>query len=529
MNGYFQLEVRSKGIYMIMVPPRNGGTHCTMADVIKYLEHHNITGYNAVELKKLVEHGKPGAMFLNSMWMPTLGEDVLVAISDDKMTATATFYPPFVGGKKMDRETIESALAAKGITVGIQQDAIDKFLQEREYCTPYVIALGVEPKQGTDATIEYFFDTVLCAKPQLNEDGSVDFHKLNSISHIQKGDILATLTPEKRGTPGTNVLGGPVPAKDVRKKKLSFGKNISYTDDRLSIVSDVDGHVSLINDQVFVSDTYQVLTDVDAGTGDIDYKGNIEVKGNVRSGFALKATGDIIVNGVVEGATLTADGDIVLSRGIQGMGKGLLVAKGNVVSKFVENATIRAGGNVTAEAILHSHVSAKEKVLVTGKKGFITGGKVSALHCVEAKTIGSTMGAETTISVGTDPEEREREYQCQVEMAQLRKDITRLEPVVKKMTAKLVSGEKITADMREQTKIMVTQYREYKKKHEELEKELMERLEAERMEKGANVRVNGKIYPGVKVMISDHMHVVRETIKYCRFDLVDMEVKIGAL
>lgn len=41
--------------------------------------------------------------------------------------------------------------------------------------------------------------------------------------------------------------------------------------------------------------------------------------GNVTTGFAIKAEGDIIVNGVVEGATLVSGGNIVLKRGMQGM------------------------------------------------------------------------------------------------------------------------------------------------------------------------------------------------------------------
>ena len=80
---------------------------------------------------------------------------------------------------------------------------------------------------------------------------------------------------------------------------------------------------------MFVSNQYEVPADVGASTGDIDYDGSVVVKGNVLTGYTIKATGDIIVNGVVEGAKLVTAGKIVLKRGIQGKGQASLEAGGD--------------------------------------------------------------------------------------------------------------------------------------------------------------------------------------------------------
>lgn len=529
MNGYFQLEVREKGVFMHFIPPTNGGKQCAIEDITAYLNFYNITGYNTIEISRMLERGTEGELFITGARLPVSGEEVFIEVSEDKMTAIAKFYPPFVGGPLLDVRGIKSTLEANNVTVGIKDMAVASFLANREYCTPCVIAEGIKPVHGEDARIEYFFNPELKARPQLNEDGSVDFHKLNGISHVNKGDVLAKLIPETKGTPGQDVLGNPVMPRDVKKKKLSYGKNIALSEDRLTITSEVDGHVSLVDGKVFVSDTYTVLADVDASTGDIEYNGNIEVKGCVRSGFVLKAEGNIMVNGVVEGATLIAEGDIILRCGIQGMGKGSLEAKGNVVTKFIENATVTAGGNITAEAILHSEVASKAEVLVTGKKGFITGGKVSALTLVEAKTIGSTMGAETVISVGTDPEDKARTQKCQLEMTRLNKEIVRLDPVVKKYTTVLKMGGKLPADKMIQAKHLLVQYQNYKKEYEEYETELFERLEKEEAEKDAKIRVKDKIYPGVKIVISDIMYMVKDVAQYCQFKKKGIDIKMSGL
>ncbi len=529
MNGYFQLEVKAKGVYMHFMPPTDKGAAFRMEDAIAYLESHNITGYNTIEMKRALESRVKTELFISSAKLPVSGEEIFLKISDDKMRATVKFYPPFKNGRVLDQKDIEASLEAAGITMGIKEDVIRGFLTDRQYCQEIVIAEGEEPVQGVDAQIIYHFDTDLRAKPQLKEDGSVDFHQLNSISHVKKGEVLASLTPEKRGKKGYNVIGEWVDPREPKKKKLSYGKNISLTKDKLSIVSEVDGHVNLVDDKVFVSDVYEIVTDVDAGTGDIEYNGNIEVKGNVRSGFTLKANGDISVNGVVEGAILIAQGDIILRCGIQGKGKGELSAGGNIVTKFIENAVVNAGANITTEAILHSRVNAKDSILVTGKKGFVTGGKVSALSLIEAKTIGSSMGADTVISVGTNPEDKEKEHQLQIEMDELRREIVRLEPVVTKMTTSLAAGERFAPDKLAQMRVLVGKYRQCKKKYEENESMIMQLLENEKVEKTARIRVKGKIYPGVKIVISDSMYVIKETAQYCQFQKKGIDIKMSGL
>lgn len=143
------------------------------------------------------------------------------------------------------------------------------------------------------------------------------------------------------------------------------------------LIAQVNGHVELVEGTVFVSDELAV-ENVDNATGNIDYEGNVQINGNVTTNFRVKAKGDIVVKGVVEGAVLEAGGNIVIARGMNGMGRGVLKAGGNIISKFLENATAEAEGYVASESILHSKVTAGGEVNVDGRRGFITGGKVCA-------------------------------------------------------------------------------------------------------------------------------------------------------
>lgn len=175
--------------------------------------------------------------------------------------------------------------------------------------------------------------------------------------------------------------------------------------------ADCAGNVTLVNDTVFVSNVYEVPADVGTSTGDIDYDGSVEVRGNVLTGYTVKATGDITVNGAVEGATLISGGKIVIKRGMQGMEKGVMRAGGDIISNFIESSKVHASGRIITDAIMHSDVEAADEIIVNGKRGLIVGGKIHSGLKITMKTAGSTMGTQTELEIGIDPTLLER-YRC---------------------------------------------------------------------------------------------------------------------
>ena len=66
--------------------------------------------------------------------------------------------------------------------------------------------------------------------------------------------------------------------------------------DKLTLTALVDGHVSLADQKVSVSNVYQVK-DVGVSTGNIDFEGSVIIAGNVSANFEVKAGGNVVVNG----------------------------------------------------------------------------------------------------------------------------------------------------------------------------------------------------------------------------------------
>ena len=182
------------------------------------------------------------------------------------MYAGCRFYPPSNNGKLLTKDDIISNLSSYGVKYGIDETNIVKFLNDRRYCTDYIIAKATPPIQGRDAVVKYHFNTDFTLKPKTNEDGSVDFHQLDIISHCKKGDILASLTPADYGKPGMDVYGKVLPPNKVNNKVLKYGNKVKISEDGLTLYSEVDGHVTLIDGRVFVSDTFEIPKNVDTST-----------------------------------------------------------------------------------------------------------------------------------------------------------------------------------------------------------------------------------------------------------------------
>ena len=413
-----------------------------------------------------------------------------------------------------------------GVKYGVAEDNIAAFLEKRVYDETIILANATKQEEGSDAVIKFYFNTDLTQKPKVNEDGSVDFHNLDMISSVTEGALLAELTPAVQGKPGIDVCGVLLRPVKVKQKVLRVGKNIRLSEDGLKAYSEVNGHATVEGEQIFVSNMYEVPANVDTSTGDINYEGNVLVHGNVIAGYTIQAKGDIIVEGVVEGATLIAGGNIILKRGVQGMDRALLKADGNVISKFIESSRVEAGGYISADAILHSNITAKGDITVDGKKGFITGGMIRSGTNVSAKTIGSAMGTVTCLEVGIEPEIVEEYHALGKEMETLREEQEKNMQILVTLAKRIKLGEKLAPDKMLQFKKSNEARETMTKREEEITERMKVLKESIDSYEGGFVRANSTVFSGTKLTISNAVYYVKSDISYCRFSKSQGDVKV---
>lgn len=516
MNGYFQIQINENGVSLLLAPPIGEGEKIHVSELKEYLDRIGVP-YDTMAINSaLYSLGEEEiVLFLAAIKIPPVDEKCSLKVSADKMTVTMRMYPPSTGGLPLSKAHIEEQLNDAKIRAGIDKEAINAALENRQYCTDIIVARGKLPTPGRDGSIAYFFDTNNNMRPELKEDGSVDFFKLNMLHHCTQGQVLAEITPEVKGEMGVDVYGTVTPSREVKKASFAYGRNLQISKDGLQLISMVDGHVSLVDDTVFVSDVYSV-ENVNTATGNIEYHGNVEVKGNVCENFCIKTDGNVLVQGVVEGAVIEAGGDIVIARGMHGQNKGRLKAGGNIIAKFISAAEVTAEGFVEAEQILNAKVTAGTMVNADAGKGLITGGKIVAKSAVNAKNAGSPMGAATIIEVGSDPEAKKKLAELQKSVGEKSKAIPQMKKVLEGTMIKLKSGAKLTPEQLKNAKMLQVTLAETQ---EQIQNELKEIEHLDSMLKGgdnAHIDVKGTMYQGVIVSISGASMTVKNEYTFCR-------------
>lgn len=527
-NGYFRMK-NQDGIYGIMIyQPRDGG-ECVRPDEIRsYLNGMNMN-WDSQRLEEILLGEKDAFLRLGTGQCPQVPESYNLNVSEDSMMAYVRFIPASDGGSRITYDDFLRDLRLRNITSGIRTEGLqDHFQSPGIYCTDILVAKGREVVQGTDARIEYYFNTDPRRRPMQREDGSVDFFQMTTINQCKKGDELARIIPENRGEPGVDIFGHTISPREVKRQILKFGRNIELSEDKNVIRSLVDGHVSLVDDKVFVSDVFEVK-DVDVSTGNLNYEGSIEIDGRVSENFEVKAGGNVVVSGVVEGARIIAGGNIIIAKGMNGMGKGYLRAGGNIIVKFLENSRVIAGGYVQTEAIMHSQVSAGSEVRVEGRRGAIVGGYIHAAERVTAKTIGANLGASTILEVGVNPLAKEQFNRLQKGIADNTKTVKNAEVILDNFKEKIRKG---VATNEGQVKYMKTVAHLLEEKSAEIEQmnRKMEKLRGMlETQKHADIVINDEIFPGTTIIIGEASKTLQTSYHYCKFVKEKGEVCMAAL
>jgi uncharacterized protein len=356
-----------------------------------------------------------------------------LTLSDDFMTATLTLQPSF-GGKRIEAQEIQSALADQGVVYGILYDEIDAAVACGQ-ASKLVVAAGLAPSPGEDSQFISLIPEMTSQAPQLSENDTADYRNLGDIVSVSLGDPLMRRTPPSAGIAGCNLLGVELPTSDGCE--LPFAENLLGVACDLHdcdlLIAAISGLPVAMPNGVTVEPVLK-LKRVDLSTGNLRFKGSLEITGDVCEGMEVSATEQITVGGIVEAAKLRAGGDIEVKGGVIGHGnltpnKGegprvmaQVEAGGTITAQFAENAILTAGFEINVkELAMQSELTSGTSIRVGepgARKGHIIGGRCRAVSLVHAVVIGSLAGVPTIIEVGVDPSLNRKLEQVQATLAE---------------------------------------------------------------------------------------------------------------
>nr|NJM04446.1 DUF342 domain-containing protein [Desulfobacula sp.] len=288
-------------------------------------------------------------------------------------------------------------LRQKQISYGIIEDADIEAWISASCSGKILIAQGEKPVYGQDGKIEYYFKTDFTNPGKINEDGSIDFRERGNIPYVMKGDLLARKTPPKEGRVGVTVTGHPLPVDEVADPVFIAGSGTEFAEDSLVIRAVLDGqpHRDALG-TVSINPDLIVPGDVDFETGNIDFRGNIIVKGMIKEGFTVK--GINLTAKEVEGAVIELSGDLNISAGIT---NSKISAQGHIYAKYINHSTIKGFQNlIIQKEIIDSDI------LLSGScknpTGHIISSRISAKLGIEAGKIGTPSSSPCKLKIGVD-------------------------------------------------------------------------------------------------------------------------------
>ena len=439
-------------------------------------------------------------------------------VSEDNMRVFLTIHPPG-GTHRLTEELVGRLLIYHKITHGASRKATQKALEfaatRKTPLHDVLIAKGTPPLRGQDAKIEFTVNFGTCAGQTSAKADLMNYRERGLIHNIKEGTVVATKAPAQPGVPGKDVFGHEIEAAPGEDLTLVPLENITVSEDGLTFTASIDGMISLVPpDKIGVFKQYEVKGDVDYSTGNLTMDGVLDIKGWVKTGFSVRASGDIQVGGGVEESSIEGGTHVLISGGVVGGENGKIKARGDVSALFLERAHINAGNNVfITNDIMRSKVFAGGIVTAVIGKGRIRGGIISAVKGIEANELGSEASIKTVIMAGVDIKTRRRLAKIKKQALDYRRQKAKMDTVLSHFAGK-GKNVKLPADVARKVALLVKKRREMVSTEEKLAK-LMKTLLAQLAAidlKTIRVVAHKAVYVGTSVIIGRQVFKVVEDL-----------------
>ena len=237
---------------------------------------------------------------------------------------------------------------------------------------------------------------------KVHEDGTIDYKERESIKEVFQGDIIGDYFKGSEGAEGFNVYGQTMAIVEEYKGPAP-GKNMYIDPENPNIMrSSVNGYLSIKNQTIEVVETLLIGGDIDYETGNIEFSGNMEIKGKVTSGFTVTCLGSLYIHGIVEAANIFAKNGLTIKSGVISREGFKIETHGDMNVKFIQNGSIIVKGDLKVDQyIYNSKVMCNSSVFVNGT---ISGGSVISKLLIKSLHAGNKSGVKTELICGVDQE-----------------------------------------------------------------------------------------------------------------------------
>lgn len=206
---------------------------------------------------------------------------------------------------------VEEALLERGVNFGLDREAIEQAAAAADG-QPHVVARGEPVREGQDGFVEYLFSREPLQVP-LEDEERVNYWDRYIFPSVQEGQVLATLHPPVEGKAGRKVTEEIIRPRAVRRATLRVKEGVTVSEDGRQAIALLPGRPVLEGYREPALRVVQLMVhpgDVDLRSGNLLFRGDILILGNVHPSMQVAAHGNLAVMGNAEGSLLMAGGSI---------------------------------------------------------------------------------------------------------------------------------------------------------------------------------------------------------------------------
>lgn len=370
------------------------------------------------------------------------------------------------------------------------------------------VASGIPPQTPVDGRIDWSADFFNPGFEVDEDTGRINFRRRLGNRNVAEGQRLASIIEPVKGTNGIDLLGNVVRVRQPRRSRIRVGENVEADTEGLNFFATMTGRIRWHRDLLSVDEVYEINGDLGLKTGDVSHHGAVLVHGDILQGSRLEAIGDVEVLGTIEGAHVQTGGALHVRGGITGNDHTRIIAAGGVQARFILDAHIQAGGDITVEnEVIHATISTRGALYVPN--GRLVGGEINALGGVDAGQIGSPASVPTTVIAGED-------HSLEGQIAILKNKLRLATENVEKINNTLAPLRGKIANLPEKSKealrTLLGNLPAMEAAVEELKEEIAEATAQSHAQSRDVILVRTRLYPEARLRIHGEMLHVREEV-----------------
>lgn len=231
----------------------------------------------------------------------------------------------------------------------------------------------------------------------------IDFKKISPYHEVQDNEWLGTWTPSSKGIPGFDLDGKEIPVSEPKSLSFKFTGALRaepQDDGTIKYFSTAQAIAKLKPEGLEINPTLVIDGDVGPATGNIRYSKDIQIKGQILSGYEIECGGNLYIKDTPDpGVRLRTKGDLICDCGIHGKDTVLEVA-GSLKLNFIEDATVYCEGPIyIVNHAMNAKLYSNDWIVVEGRQvqnsqehGALIGGICNGTKGVWVHSLSSQVG-----------------------------------------------------------------------------------------------------------------------------------------